>query len=38
MRRNESEAVDLLNELAREYGTPPQLERANGAWRLRSLA
>ena len=33
---SETEAVGLLNELAREYGTPPQLERANGGWRLRS--
>jgi len=33
---NEEEAVRLLNELAREYGTPPQLERVNRAWRLRS--
>jgi predicted RNA-binding Zn ribbon-like protein len=32
----EAEAVTLLNELARDYGTPPQLEQANGAWRLRS--
>jgi predicted RNA-binding Zn ribbon-like protein len=34
--RSEDEAVALLNELAREYGTPPQLERAKGGWRLRS--
>ncbi len=32
----EAEAADLLNELSREYGTPPQLERAAGGWRLRS--
>jgi predicted RNA-binding Zn ribbon-like protein len=34
--RSENEAAALLNELAREYGTPPQLERANGNWRLRT--
>jgi len=34
--KTEAHAVRLLNELAREYGTPPQLERANGSWRLRS--
>ncbi len=34
--KDESEAVDLLNELALEHGTPPQLERANGEWRLRT--
>jgi len=33
---NEEEAVRLLNGLAREYGTSPQLERVKGAWRLRS--
>jgi predicted RNA-binding Zn ribbon-like protein len=33
---DEAEAARLLNELAREYGTPPQLERENGRWRLRS--
>jgi predicted RNA-binding Zn ribbon-like protein len=33
---SEEEAVRLLNELASEYGTPPQLERANGGWRVRS--
>src|SRR5262249_8329318 len=32
----EAEAAGLLNELSREYGTPPQLERATGGWRLRS--
>jgi len=32
----ESEAAGRLNELAREYGTPPVLERAGGGWRLRS--
>jgi predicted RNA-binding Zn ribbon-like protein len=34
--RSEKEAAALLNELAQEYGTPPRLERANGAWRLRT--
>jgi predicted RNA-binding Zn ribbon-like protein len=34
--RSEAEAAGLLNELSREYGTPPQLERATGGWRLRS--
>jgi len=34
--RDEAKAVALLNELAREYATPPQLERANGGWRLRT--
>lgn len=34
--RTEAEAVDLLNELGRKYGTPPQLERADTGWRLRS--
>jgi predicted RNA-binding Zn ribbon-like protein len=32
---SESAAVELLNELAREYGAPPQLERAGRRWRLR---
>jgi predicted RNA-binding Zn ribbon-like protein len=32
----EDEAVRLLNELAREYATAPQLERTDGGWRLRS--
>ena len=32
----EDEAADRLNELAREYGTPPVLERAGRGWRLRS--
>ena len=32
----ESEAARLLNELAAEYGTPPQLERDGDGWRLRS--
>jgi predicted RNA-binding Zn ribbon-like protein len=34
--QSEEEAVRLLNELSSEYGTPPQLERANGGWRVRS--
>ena len=34
--RDEAEAVRLLNELASEYATPPQLEHATGGWRLRS--
>ena len=34
--RDEAEAAALLNELARHYATPPQLERANGGWRLRT--
>ncbi len=34
--RDEPAAVKLLNQLAREYGTPPQLERDGGGWRLRS--
>jgi len=33
---DEAEAVRLLNELAGEHGTPPQLERDGGRWRLRS--
>jgi predicted RNA-binding Zn ribbon-like protein len=32
----EDEAAALLNELAREYGTAPQLERSNGSWRART--
>jgi predicted RNA-binding Zn ribbon-like protein len=34
--KDEMEAADLLNELAREYATPPQLERDGTSWRLRS--
>ena len=34
--RDEPAAVKLLNQLAREYGTPPQLERDGGGWRVRS--
>ena len=33
---DEDEAARLLNELAREYGTPPELERAGGDWRVRT--
>jgi predicted RNA-binding Zn ribbon-like protein len=33
---NEAEAASRLNELARELGTPPQLERISGRWRLRT--
>ncbi len=33
---DEAEAANRLNELAREYGTPPVLEHAGGEWRLRS--
>jgi predicted RNA-binding Zn ribbon-like protein len=33
---SEEDAVARLNELAREYGTPPQLERAGKSWRLRT--
>ena len=32
----EDEAAALLNELAREYGTPPELERAGDDWRVRT--
>jgi predicted RNA-binding Zn ribbon-like protein len=32
----EDEAAALLNDLVREYGTPPQLERADGGWRVRA--
>ena len=34
--KDEAAAVRLLNELASEYGTPPQLERDGGGWRLRT--
>jgi predicted RNA-binding Zn ribbon-like protein len=34
--RSEAEAAELLNELAGEYATPPQLERVGRGWRLRS--
>jgi predicted RNA-binding Zn ribbon-like protein len=34
--KDEAAAAHLLNELAGEYGTPPQLERDDGGWRLRS--
>jgi predicted RNA-binding Zn ribbon-like protein len=33
---DEDEAAALLNELAREYGTPPRLERADGGWRVQT--
>ena len=33
---DEDEAASRLNELAREHGIPPVLERARGSWRLRS--
>jgi len=33
---DEDEAARLLNELAREYGTPPELERTDGDWRVRT--
>jgi predicted RNA-binding Zn ribbon-like protein len=32
----EDEAAALLNELAREYGTPPWLERDGNDWRVRT--
>lgn len=32
----EAEAASRLNELAREYGTPPVLEQVGAGWRLRS--
>ena len=32
----EDEAAALLNELAHDYGTPPQLERNDGGWRVRT--
>jgi predicted RNA-binding Zn ribbon-like protein len=32
----EDEAVELVNGLMRDYGTPPQLERDGANWRLRS--
>ena len=34
--KDEEAAVKLLNQLAREYGTPPQLERDGAGWRIRS--
>jgi predicted RNA-binding Zn ribbon-like protein len=33
---SEAEAVELVNALVREYGTPPQLERDGGRWCVRS--
>jgi predicted RNA-binding Zn ribbon-like protein len=32
----EDEAAALLNELVRDYGTPPQLERTGNDWRVRT--
>ena len=34
--RDEDEAAALLNELGREHGLPPQLERTAAGWRLRT--
>ena len=34
--RQEGEAAALLNELARDYGIPPQLEQADGRWHVRT--
>lgn len=34
--RREDEAAALLNELARDYGTPPQLEHRDDGWRVRT--
>jgi predicted RNA-binding Zn ribbon-like protein len=31
----EEEAVEALNGILRDYGRPPQLERADGGWRFR---
>jgi predicted RNA-binding Zn ribbon-like protein len=33
---DEAEAAACINELARDYGTAPQLERVDGEWRVRS--
>ena len=30
------EAAELINELSRDYGSPPQLERHGTGWRIRS--
>src|SRR5215213_2122407 len=32
----ESDAVEVVNALARDHGTPPQLERHGTGWRIRS--
>ena len=32
----EDEAAALVNALVRDYGRPPQLERAGGSWRVRA--
>jgi predicted RNA-binding Zn ribbon-like protein len=34
--KREDEAAELLNELVRDYGTPPQLEHSGGDWRVRT--
>jgi predicted RNA-binding Zn ribbon-like protein len=34
--RREDEAAALLNELARDYSTPPQLEHSDDGWRVRT--
>ena len=34
--KDEAAAVRLLNELSSEHATPPQLERGDGGWRVRS--
>src|SRR5438105_962804 len=31
----EKEAVEALNEILRDFGEPPQLERSGGGWRFR---
>jgi predicted RNA-binding Zn ribbon-like protein len=33
---DEEDAAMLVNALVRDYGRPPQLERTNGDWRVRS--
>ena len=33
---DEDEAASRINDLVRDYGRPPQLERVEGGWRLRS--
>src|SRR5262249_45774400 len=33
---SEDEAVRMLNQLSAEYGPPPQLERADNRWRMRT--
>ena len=34
--KGEEQAAGLLNELTREYATPPSLERSGGGWRIRT--